>query len=173
MVIFRSYVKLPEGINRYPPRLGDRILPMFDLGSWVKMVEWPPKMWCERPWKWSKSAVHSRFLLFYVRVYIYIPYIPYIYHIYTIYIYIYISHVCIYIYIYTINIPVISHSYPINIPLNPQCLNLQIRHKPIRVRRWSPRHFAAWRAGRQLITGGRLPSGKHTKKLWKITIFHG
>ena len=160
MVIFRSYVKLPEGINRYPPRLGDRILPMFDLGSWVKMVEWPPKMWCERPWKWSKSAVHSRFLLFYVRVYIYI-YIPYIY----------ISHVCIYI--YTINIPVISHSYPINIPLNPQCLNLQIRHKPIRVRRWSPRHFAAWRAGRQLITGGRLPSGKHTKNYGKSPFFMG
>ena len=95
----------------------------------------------------------------------------YIYHIYIYTIYIYIP--CMYIYIYTINIPVISHSYPINIPLNPQCLNLQIRHKPIRVRRWSPRHFAAWRAGRQLITGGRLPSGKHTKNYGKSPFFMG
>jgi hypothetical protein len=79
----------------YPPHVwrGDRL-------SWVKMVEWPPKMWCERPWKWSKSAVHSRFLLFYVRVYIYIPYI-YIYHIYIYHIY----HIPMYVYIYIL----ISH----------------------------------------------------------------
>ena len=136
--------------------------PCLTWGAGSKWLNDPPK--CDAKDLESDQNLQS-IPAFYCSMCVYI-YIPYIY-----IPYIYIP--CMYIYIYTINIPVISHSYPINIPLNPQCLNLQIRHKPIRVRRWSPRHFAAWRAGRQLITGGRLPSGKHTKNYGKSPFFMG
>ena len=117
----------------------------------------------------------------YVYVYVYVCYIS----MNIIYIYIYIY---TYIYIYVIACTILKHIHTNNqgiiyiiyasiqrysqtcktfVPLNPKCPATKLRRHSDNG--WYWRHSIAWT--QELFSRNWVPSGKHAKNLWKITIF--